>query len=108
MKVDEEKEARTLYTQNRSQERLGETKEEKTYKYMTKEKFMEKDVYRLLKLYKAFDVLIATFESVGEFDNWDKDQEVEEIYNELLNLQMDIYSMLRVIGIIPIGEEYED
>lgn len=65
---------------------------------------MEKDAYRLLKLYKAFDVLIATFESVGDLDNWDKDQEVEEIYNELINLQTDIYSMLRVMGIFVIGE----
>lgn len=92
----------------RKQERLGKTKEGKTYKYMAKEKYMEKDAYRLLKLYKAFDVLIATFESVGELDDWDKDQEVDKVYKSVEGLQIDIYTLLRDMGIDPIGEEYED
>lgn len=53
------------------------------------------------KLFDMFDVLeksIKGVEDIGEYEDYDLDQNVEEIYNKLEELSIDVWGLIRERG----------
>ena len=55
---------------------------------------MKTDNEKLLELDKVIDDTISGIEDIGEFQDYDIDQKVESIYNELEDLSIDVFEIL--------------
>lgn len=61
-------------------------------------KHMTTDKEKLLKTFNIFETTIEDIEGVGEYDDINLKNEIDLIYDNLLNIDMNIHSLLRQRG----------
>ncbi|NVF11859.1 hypothetical protein HV819_07690 [Anaerococcus sp. AGMB00486] len=59
---------------------------------------MKSDREKLLDMFDVFEDAIKGVEDIGEFEDYDLDQKIEEIYNKLEDLSIDVWGLIRERG----------
>lgn len=59
---------------------------------------MRTDKEKLFDMFGVFEKAIKGVEDIGEYEDYDLDQNVEEIYNKLEDLSIDVWGLIRERG----------
>lgn len=59
---------------------------------------MKSDKEKLFDMFNVFEKAIKEVEDIGEYEDYDLDQNIEEIYNKLEDLSIDVWGLIRERG----------
>lgn len=59
---------------------------------------MKSDKEKLFDMFNVFENAIKEVEDIGEYRDYDLDQNIEEIYNKLEDLSIDVWGLIRERG----------
>lgn len=59
---------------------------------------MKSDKEKLFDMFDVFENAIKEVEDIGEYEDYDLDQNIEEIYNKLEDLSIDVWGLIRERG----------
>ncbi|MDY3007012.1 hypothetical protein [Anaerococcus porci] len=59
---------------------------------------MKSDKEKLFDMFDVFENAIKEVEDIGEYEDYDLDQKIEEIYNKLEDLSIDVWGLIRERG----------
>lgn len=59
---------------------------------------MRTDKEKLFDMFDVFENAIKEVEDIGEYEDYDLDQNIEEIYNKLEDLSIDVWGLIRERG----------
>ncbi len=55
---------------------------------------MKSDKEKLFDMFDVFENAIKGVEDIGEYEDYDLDQNIEEIYNKLEDLSIDVWELI--------------